>query len=300
VKSKQKTNTLQRVKKTFHRHLKLAFVPHKGNQYRPHLVRRYGIMTMLLLIIAIQAGYNFSTTGKVLGEKMTVSEATLLEDTNNERAKQQLAPLKIDAKLAQAAYLKGQDMLKQQYWAHNAPDGTTPWQWFKNVGYDYSYAGENLAKNFHTADAVTTAWMASAEHEANIMNIHYSQVGFAVVSGDMNDKPVTLVVALYGAPASNVASTASVQSTGSSAPINQSVGIVTRFGMAIQSMTPAVIGSVVVLLFAAFVAFMAHTYRDKLPKGLRQSWHRHHGLMKAGGMLSLCLIMVFLYSGGQI
>ena len=254
---------------------------------------------MLLLIIAVQAGYNFTTTGTVLGEKTTVTNDELLVDTNNERAKHQLAPLKVDEKLSQAALLKGQDMLKKQYWAHTAPDGTTPWQWFSSVGYDYSYAGENLAKNFRTADAVTTAWMASSEHAANLLNSRYSQVGFAVVSGTLNDKPATLVVALYGAPAEVLGTTTGLQEA-SIAPVDQPVGFVTRFGMAVQSMTPVALGSIVILLIAAFVAVLAHVYRDKLPKKLRQSWYRHHGLVKVGGMLSACLVIVFLYSGGQI
>jgi hypothetical protein len=70
--------------------------------------------------------------------------------------------------------------------------------------------------------------------------------------------------------------------------------------MALQSVTPAALGSIVITIVVAGVAFIAHFYRKKLPKVLRQSWYRHHGIIKAGGMLSLCLIVVFLYSGGQI
>ena len=276
----------------------MTFVPHKANQYRPHLIRRYGITTTLVVIILAQVGYNISTTGLVLGEKTTVTAEALLSDTNNERTKHQLKPLVVDDTLSRAAQLKADDMLRQQYWAHTAPDGTTPWQWFKNVGYSYSYAGENLAKNFRTADAVTTAWMASSEHQANILNKQYSQVGFAVAEGLLEGKATTLVVALYGAPKS--AQVATLGATNSAPATYQPVGVMTRLGMAVQSMTPAALGSIVLLLIIAFVALMAHAYRDKLPKHLRQSWYRHHGLMKMGGMMSLCLIVVFLYSGGQI
>jgi len=299
VKAKQKKRTTPaRFKSRLHRHLKLTFIPHKENQYRPHLIRRYGLMTILILVIAAQAGYIFSSNGKVLGDESTVTESALLQETNNERAKDQIAPLKMNAKLSQAAFLKGQDMLKRQYWGHDAPDGTTPWQWFDTVGYNYTYAGENLAKNFHTVEAVTAAWMASSEHRANILNAHYSEAGFAVVSGILSDKPVTLVVALYGEPVS-LATTAMTQ-TSTSAPVEKSESLVERAGMAVQSMTPLALGSVILMLIAAIVALLAHMNRNKLPKNLRQSWYRHHGLMKVGGMLSLCLIILFLYSGGQI
>lgn len=278
----------------------MTFVPHKANQYRPHLIRRYGITAMLIVIILAQVGYNLSTTGTVLGEKTVVTTEALLTDTNSERAKHELQPLVLDDTLSKAAQLKAEDMLRQQYWAHTAPDGTTPWQWFKSVGYSYSFAGENLAKNFRTADAVTTAWMGSSEHQANILNAQYSQVGFAVAEGTLEGKPVTLVVALYGAPKSAQAATLGATAINSAPATNPSVGVMTRLGMAVQSMTPAALGSVVVMLIVALVAFMAHVYRNKLPKTLRQSWYRHHGLMKVGGMMSLCLIVVFLYSGGQI
>jgi amino acid transporter len=65
-------------------------------------------------------------------------------------------------------------------------------------------------------------------------------------------------------------------------------------------MTPALLGSIVLVLLAAGVAFAAHAYRKKLPKPMRQSWRRHHGLYKALGMASFALILITLYGGGQI
>ena len=298
MKAKQKQTASKRVKKALHRHIKLALVPHKANQYRPHLIRRYGLVTMLAVIVLAQVFYNFSTSGTVLGGETTATAQELLADTNNERSKQQLPSLVMDNSLSQAANLKAQDMFKQQYWAHDAPNGTTPWDWFKTVGYNYSYAGENLAKNFRTSDAVMTAWMASPEHHANIVNSHYSQVGFAVVNGMLNGKSTTLIVALYGAPSGVSSVVASTETTLTS--VGEPVGLATRLGMAIQSMTPVAIGSILVLLLGIIVAFIAHTYRNKLPKTLRQSWYRHHGLMKLGAMVSFCFVILILYSGGQI
>lgn len=255
-------------------------------------------MTMLTVIILAQVFYNFSTSGTVLGKETTATAQELLAGTNSERAKYQLAPLTLDGSLSQAAYLKAQDMFKQQYWAHTAPDGTTPWHWFDTVGYRYDYAGENLAKNFRTSDAVMTAWMASPEHHANILNGHYSQAGFAVVSGVLNGKAATLIVALYGSPSTVAGATANTETTITN--VGEPVSLATRFGMALQSMTTAAIGSIALLLLGTVVAFIAHAYRNKLPKALRQSWHRHHGLMKLGGMVSLCFVILVLYSGGQI
>lgn len=303
MKTKKKvTKKVVKLKKQVNRHLKMTFVPHKANQYRPHLIRRYGLGVVLVIVIGLQVGYNFSTAGRILGAKQTISTADLLADTNTQRVSHNLPALQLSSDLSQAAFLKGQDMFAHQYWAHVSPDGTTPWHWFEVVGYNYSYAGENLAKDFTTADAATTAWMASTEHRANILDTNYTQVGFAVVDGTLKGKPTTLIVALFGEPVTTLASVAGAQTGGpmTEAPTTHNIGIITRFGMAIQSITPAALGAIVLILLVIAVALAAHMYRAKLPKVLRQSWYRHHGIIKATGMASLCLVVIFLYSGGQI
>lgn len=297
MKAKQ-TKKLARWRKNIRRHIKLAVVPHGANQYRPHLIRRYGIAAVLIAIIAIQAGYNLTSTGTILGDEAVVTPTALLVDTNNERSKQQLKPLKIDDRLSQAAFLKAQDMFQKQYWAHNAPDGTTPWQWFGQAGYNYAYAGENLAKNYTTAESAVAAWMASPQHRANIMNDHYTDAGFAVVDGILNGENATLVVALYGAPSSEIAAGAAKVS--GVTQVAQPVGLVTQLGIAIQALSPAILGGLVLILVMTIVALFAHAYRSKLPKRLRQSWYRHHGLVKAGGLLGIGFIILVLQIGGQI
>lgn len=300
VKKAQKTNKLTQLKKTVHRRAKLTFVPHGANQYRPHLTRRYGLVVLLLLFIGLQTGYNFTTTGSVLSAKVTISTEDLLEKTNNERAKEKLPTLKTNDRLAKAAFLKANDMIKRQYWAHVAPDGTTPWLWLSKAGYEYGAAGENLAKNFVTADAAMAAWMASPEHRKNILDAQYREVGFAVVNGEMDSRPVTLVVALYGQPAGVLAATTTTGAAPIEAPSVQPLGLLARVSVALESLTPSAIIAVMIVLVAAAVALTSHFYRHKLPKRMRQSWYRHHGILKSAGMFSLIVIVVFLYSGGQI
>jgi uncharacterized protein YkwD len=298
VKTKQKKRKTLPLKTRLRRHLKLVFVPHKANQYRPHATRRHGLATLLLLVIGLQVGYNMGTTGSVLGQEANISTVDLLKDTNNLRAQEQLKPLQPSDALSRAAFLKAQDMLQKQYWAHTSPDGVEPWKWLGDVGYNYSYAGENLAKNFRSADTVTAAWMNSPEHRANVLNTNYDQVGFAVVDGIMNDKPISLVVAMYASEAAPAA-VAGVQADFTPARA-QPVGFVSQLGLMVQSLTPAALGSVFLMIVVTIVAVVAHTYRRRLPKPLRQSWYRHHGAYKAVGLMSLMMVVVALYSGGQI
>src|SRR5574344_2159689 len=61
-------------------------------------------------------------------------------------------------------------MFADNYWAHNSPQGKTPWTFFDAVGYKYSTAGENLDKEFYNTDSLVSAWMNSPTHKANIVN----------------------------------------------------------------------------------------------------------------------------------
>lgn len=295
---KHKHNKLLRFHHTVKHHLHLALIPHKANDYRPHLVRSYGIIIILGLIVGLQLLYNGVKTGNVLGQQSQITTAGLLADTNKERAKQNEAPLALNQQLTRAAELKVQDMYTHQYWDHTSPSGVTPWAWFAKVGYSYSDAGENLAKNFYTSDAVSGAWIASPTHRANILKSAYSDVGFATMDGQLDGKPTTLVVAMYGTPAYGaVTASAKVQpiTTVQTSDIHTKLNLATRFGVALQSLTPAAVASIIILLVAVIVALAAHSCRDRLPKQWRKSWKRHYGLYKAIGFSCVAVAVVLFY-----
>lgn len=282
-----------KIRRSTTKHAKLALVPHKANQYKPHLIRRYGLLAILVAVVAAQFVSGLGVFRGVLGDEASVSVPTLLAGTNREREKASLAPLTLDTRLSDAAYLKAKDMLAKQYWAHTSPDGTQPWQWFAETNYNYSYAGENLARNFTSSQTVVNAWMSSPAHRDNIMKSEYKDVGFATVDGTMNGRPVSLVVALYGAPAQN--SAVAVKGAENFAASMGQIGILARVGIALQQMSPAVLGSVVLLILAAGVAVVAHAYRRYIPKYLQSTWQHHHGLAKALGLSCLVVVMIALY-----
>ncbi len=92
----------------------------------------------------------------------------MLELTNEERIDNGLSALELNPKLELAAQQKAQDILSKDYFAHQSPDGFTPWYWFEKVGYDYQYAGENLAIGFLDSEEVSQAWLESPSHRANL------------------------------------------------------------------------------------------------------------------------------------
>lgn len=117
---------------------------------------------------------------------------------------QGLKPLNLNENLSLAALEKAEDMFSHGYWAHNAPDGTTPWKFIYEADYNYLYAGENLARDFNDSSSVVSAWMKSKTHRDNILNANYQDIGFAVVNGKLNGKETTLVVQMFGAEQSSL------------------------------------------------------------------------------------------------
>lgn len=279
-------------------------VPHRGNHFRPHLVRLHGITAVLVLAMAAQLVYGYISTGRVevLGRVSNISVSELLSGTNQEREAAALPDLKLNDQLNKAAFLKAQDMLANNYWAHTSPSGITPWKWLADTGYSYNVAGENLAKNYPTADATVDAWMASPTHKANILDNRYQDVGFAVVDGLMNGRETSLVVAYYGATASTAVEGASEQTPILNAPaVSAGIGNpLTYFGSALQSLSPATLGGLALLAIVGIVGVVAHHFRKKLPASWRRSWKLHHGLYTFGSMLLLGVIIVFATGGGQI
>lgn len=275
---------------------KQALVPHKGNDYRPHMVRRYGLLVVLVFVLAMNATYNFARTGNVLGVSTSMNSQQLLRLTNVERTNADLPALVSSDKLTKAAEMKLQDMFEAQYWSHIAPDGTKPWLWVKKAGYEYSIAGENLAKNYESADSTIAAWMASPEHRKNILDKQFVEVGFAIGTDVYENKTTTMTVAMYGRPAS----LAPIGSTSDSGLVDATMAPIYQLGTTLKELSPATITSLVLLLVALIVALAAHAYNDKLPPKLRRTWYARHGAIKASGIVGIMVLIIWLYAGNWV
>jgi len=177
------------------------FIPCKENNYFPLFLRRKFLNYYLILILILK----IFTIPLILYISKTIffadiTKNALVEFLNIERRERGLAPLSLNPVLSQSAYLKAKDMLKRGYFSHWSPDGISPWYWFKLAGYDYQFAGENLAIGFLDSKEVNDAWMASPSHRQNILNPNYKEVGIAVLKGNFNGNEVYLVVQHFGTP----------------------------------------------------------------------------------------------------
>ncbi|HAM37678.1 TPA: hypothetical protein DCP42_03125, partial [Patescibacteria group bacterium] len=184
--------------------MKNFFIPTQQNKYKPYLLRKIALVAYSLLLVFV------NSFGGVFGidqaQASNITPSNIISLTNQERSANGLNTLKDNSKLAAAALAKANNMFEEQYWDHFGPNGETPWQYIRAEGYDYVYAGENLAKGFQTSEGVHEAWMASPTHAANIMSANYKDIGVAVVQGVLLGKQTTLVVQMFGNLTTEVAS----------------------------------------------------------------------------------------------
>jgi hypothetical protein len=168
-----------------------------------HYLKTYWPYLPMLLIVGVGLLFNnlWSSPG-VLGASSDFGSSSLLQDTNAERSAKHEQPLALNSQLNAAAQSKANDMAAKDYWAHNSPDGRSPWSFIGAAGYHYRMAGENLAYGFSNAGDTVAGWMNSPEHRANILNANYQDVGFGVAQSPdyRGNGPETIIVAEYGEP----------------------------------------------------------------------------------------------------
>jgi len=176
------------------------FLPTERNGYRARIFTGSFLPLFFIAMLVLKIGFMTFMAG-FSGNPFyaDVTKASLIELANSNRARYNLPPLAENQTLNAAARLKALDMEKNGYFNHVSPSGVNPWYWFDLAGYNYRYAGENLAIGFIESDEVQNAWEASPTHEANIVNAKYQEIGIAVYRANFNGNPATIVVQLFGA-----------------------------------------------------------------------------------------------------
>jgi uncharacterized protein YkwD len=129
-----------------------------------------------------------------------VSEANLIELTNQVRAVKELSPLVPNEQLRNAAMSKANDLIKNNYFSHNSPKGKAFNIWIEDAGYEYQIIGENLATGYDTNRDAMKAWMDSPTHRENILNNKYREIGIYIINKESDNKDQTLIVQIFGSP----------------------------------------------------------------------------------------------------
>lgn len=111
-------------------------------------------------------------------------EQRTLELINKYRRENGLSDLKPFSELQAVAKLKAEDLVCNDYFAHNSPNLGTPFEMLKDNGVDYLIAGENLAGS-PTPEKAVQAWIDSPLHRDNILEEKFAYTGISVI-----DSPV--------------------------------------------------------------------------------------------------------------
>ncbi len=175
------------------------FIPHDGNGNKPKILQAKSLAIIVIVLFTLKiavTGYLFFIypNQAEMAQQMTTE---ILKLTNQDRLASNIAPLSLNSALSASALAKAENMVMNDYFAHYSPDGKKPWDWINRDKYAYLLVGENLAMNFSSAQSAHHALMQSPSHQKNIMNAKYSDVGLAVVSGEINGQRTNVLVELF-------------------------------------------------------------------------------------------------------
>ena len=180
--------------------LKRYFIPHSDNNYKPHLLREFSVVFLILLTIFVIPIFTLLYSRALNGNFLlgAIFPQALVSLANEARVADGESPLGTSQTLEMAARLKAEDMASKGYFAHVSPEGQSPWYWLKQAGYSFSYAGENLAVDFSDSADVSRAWLDSPGHRANILNKNFLETGIAISKGMYQGRETTFVVQFFG------------------------------------------------------------------------------------------------------
>jgi uncharacterized protein YkwD len=151
-------------------------------------------VTVLAPATASHAGgfnYAFATLPRVTAATMTDASdrsasitrlqhrrARIVELTNAQRSAGRLGTLTVSAQLQKSAQHYVNHLAADGAFSHT--DGSMLSTRVSAAGYAYQVVGENLAIGQTSPVAVVAAWMASAEHRANMLDHRFTQMGVGV------------------------------------------------------------------------------------------------------------------------
>lgn len=111
-------------------------------------------------------------------------EKQMLDLVNQERVANGLRPLVADPELTEVARRHSADMFARGYFAHDTPEGLSPFDRMREADVQFLTAGENLALA-PTVSVAHTGLMNSPGHRANILRPQFGRVGIGIMDGGM-------------------------------------------------------------------------------------------------------------------
>ena len=128
-----------------------------------------------------------------------VNEARAQPRTCGSRSFKAAPPLGWNAKLGDTALGHSRDMAKQNFFSHQAPDGSQVSDRASRADYGWQRIGENIAAGQGSAEQVMAGWLASPGHCGNIMNPDFTEMG-AAYAINKDSAAVSYWTQVFGTP----------------------------------------------------------------------------------------------------
>ncbi len=136
---------------------------------------RAAVVVLLCLSLGGCAGSAARPTSSV----SAAPAPALLAQVNAARIERSVPPLPEATALSRAAAVHAADMAAKGYFAHDAPDGSTPLRRMRAAGFDACYAAETIARGQSTEAQVVASWTRSPEHAALMFSPNPTAAGTA-------------------------------------------------------------------------------------------------------------------------
>ncbi len=188
---------------TVHALFRDLFVPHPGNEHKPHALRPKALLWYggFLIAIKVIASFVLFFSYPTPALNQTDMRKEFITMTNSSREYLALRPLIAHDELMRAAQAKADDMMVRGYFDHYTPEGASPGSFIHPTAYRYRGIGENLAIDFSSASSAHTALMNSPSHRANMLHPRFVHVGIGVSTGEFQGRTTNIVVELFTSPA---------------------------------------------------------------------------------------------------
>ena len=106
------------------------FIPQEKNNYRADILKNGFLILLVGIYLLNQSFIKYLTISRpgILGYSSEITAQKVFDQTNNERIKAGLPPLKYNSVLSESAAKKAKDMFADNYWAH-CP------RWYDSLGF---------------------------------------------------------------------------------------------------------------------------------------------------------------------
>lgn len=157
---------------------------------------RIGVLLSVLAIVFVQSitlvAYEVNKQNKskkvyeiieCKNDDLSTEERDTLDLINQYRNENGLQSLKPVVELQRVAKLKAEDIVNNDYFAHDSDTLGTPFEMLEANNVEYGVAGENLAGNTTPKNAVQE-WINSQDHRDNILDERFGYTGICVIDSE--------------------------------------------------------------------------------------------------------------------